>query len=71
MDILQERLSSLKAGLLTWLDHLLRIQQKAENYEVLMKKIQIVLDEPEKHIQTSLPSSPQNIEKEENLCKVY
>merc|ERR1712079_50032 len=52
---LQERLSSLKAGLLTWMDHLQRIEELSANCENLSKHIDDQLATYDAHIESLLP----------------
>jgi hypothetical protein len=53
---LQERISNLRAGLLTWQDHLTRVQQLLAEAEQLGAQCAAVMAEPRQLVETALPS---------------
>jgi hypothetical protein len=53
---MQERISSLRAGLLTWQDHLTRVKQLLADAERLAGEATAVLVEPRQLVETTLPA---------------
>ena len=51
----QERLSSLKAALRTWLDHLNRVRRLADEYTTLSDQLTAVVENARNHLDTPFP----------------
>merc|ERR1712079_706996 len=66
---LQERLSSLKAGLLTWMDHLQRIEELSANCENLSKHIDDQLATYDAHIESLLPVLSDHVLADVQICQ--
>ena len=66
----QERLSSLKAGLLTWMDHLQRIEELSANCENLSKHIDDQLATYDAHIESLLPVLSDHVLADVQICQV-
>ena len=64
----QERLSSLKAGLLTWLDHLKRLEQLSSECKVMKENIESDLKQPEDHLATPLPVITPEVTRDIETC---
>ena len=68
--MIQERLSSLKAGLLTWMDHLQRIEELSANCENLSKHIDDQLATYDAHIESLLPVLSDHVLADVQICQV-
>ena len=66
----QERMSSLKAGLLTWMDHLQRIEELSSNCENLSKHIDDQLETYDAHIESPLPVLSDHVLADVQICQV-
>ena len=64
----QERLSSLKAGLLTWKDHLKRLEQLSTECKDLKEKIKGDLKHPEDHLTTAIPVNIPEVSRDRETC---
>ena len=64
----QERLSSLKAGLLTWNDHLKRLEQLSTECKDLKEKIEGDLKHPEDHLNTAIPVNISEVSRDREIC---
>merc|ERR1712045_58256 len=64
----QERLSSLKAGLLTWNDHLKRLEQLSTECKDLKEKIEGDLKHPEDHLNTAIPVNIPEVSRDRETC---
>ena len=66
---LQERLSSLKAGLLTWSDHLVRLDHLVGQTEQLEREISQELQEPTVLADSALPTDREQARAELVMCR--
>ena len=66
--LFQERLSSLKAGLLTWKDHLKRLEQLSTECKDLKQKIEGDLKQPEDHLITAISVFIPEVSKDKETC---
>ena len=68
---LQERLSSLKAGLRTWLDHLNRLKTRVADYEAQTADIATVIAAAQDHVdQPYPPELAVNVENDLQISQV-
>ena len=65
----QERLSSLKAGLLTWSDHLARLDHLAAQTDQLEREISEELEEPSALVDSDLPTAREEARAELAQCR--
>ena len=66
----QERMSSLKAGLLTWMDHLQRIEELSSNCENLIKHMDDQLATYDAHIESPQPVLSDHVLADVQICQV-
>eukprot|EP00092_Neocalanus_flemingeri_P025196 GFUD01027327.1.p1 GENE.GFUD01027327.1~~GFUD01027327.1.p1 ORF type:complete len:2646 (+),score=708.19 GFUD01027327.1:241-8178(+) len=66
---IQERISSLRAGLRTWRDHLQRIQRLATECENKEQKASEAMDEPKEILDTPIPQETGPAQRDLLLCK--
>ena len=66
--LFQERLSSLKAGLLTWKDHLKRLEQLSTECKDLKQKIEGDLKQPEDHLTKAISVFIPEVSKDKETC---
>jgi hypothetical protein len=67
---MQERISSLRAGLLTWQDHLKRVQQLLAEAEQLAADSAAVMEAPRQLVDADLPSQMESVHDELLRSKV-
>jgi hypothetical protein len=67
---MQERISSLRAGLLTWQDHLKRVQQLLAEAEQLAADSASVMEAPRQLVDADLPSRMESVHDELLRSKV-
>ena len=67
---MQERISSLRAGLRTWKDHLLRVQRLASECDEKEKKALQAMEEPKTILDTPIPEESTSAQRDLLLCKV-
>jgi hypothetical protein len=67
---MQERISSLRAGLLTWQDHLKRVQQLLAEAEQLAADSAAVMEAPRQLVDAELPSRMESVHDELLRSKV-
>merc|ERR1712106_990664 len=67
---IQERISSLRAGLRTWKDHLLRVQRLASECDDKEKKALQAMEEPKDILDTPIPEETGPAQQDLILCKV-
>jgi hypothetical protein len=67
---MQERISSLRAGLLTWQDHLKRVQQLLAEAEQLVADSAAVMEAPRQLVDADLPSQMESVHDELLRSKV-
>ena len=70
-SLFQERLSSLKAGLLTWQDHLNRLERLSKEFEVTRQTVEESFEDADKHLKTPLPTENEKINEDLRLCQVF
>ena len=66
----QERISSLKAGLKTWLDHLNRLQRLAAEYQTKVAQLSRGVDAADKHLETDRPKGADQVAQDIRICQV-
>ena len=66
----QERISSLKAGLKTWMDHLERISRLSGQYEELVGEVQTTVGKHEGLVEGELPTNCYVVKEEMRKCQV-
>jgi len=66
---IKDRISSLRAGLRTWMDHLLRVQRLATECEEKEQKATQAMEEPQEILETPIPEEPNQVERDLLLCK--
>ena len=66
----QERISSLKAGLKTWMDHLERISRLSGQYEELVGEVQTTVGKHEGLVEGELPTNSYIVKEEMRKCQV-
>merc|ERR1712106_114183 len=67
---IQERISSLRAGLRTWKDHLLRVRRLASECDEKEKKALQAMEEPKDILDTPIPEDTGPAQQDLILCKV-
>ncbi|XP_023348442.1 uncharacterized protein LOC111717154 isoform X2 [Eurytemora carolleeae] len=65
----QERISSLKAGLKTWLDHLNRIKRLAVEYGIKCEQLTKIIVNARNHMDSDLPETKEGIAEDIVMCK--
>ena len=66
----QERISSLKAGLKTWLDHLNRLKRLAVEYGIKCEQLTKIIENTRNHVDSKFPVSEGKIAEDIVVCKV-
>ena len=67
---MQERISSLRAGLRTWKDHLHRVQRLASECDEKEEKALQAMEKPKEILDTPIPKEVDSAQRDLLLCKV-
>ena len=67
---LQERLSSLKAGLRTWLDHLNRLKSLVAEFESKTETVSSIIKKAQEHVDQPYPELAVNVENDLQMSQV-
>ena len=61
----------MKAGLLTWQDHLTRLERLSKEFETTRKIVEESFEDSDIHLKTTLPSENDKITEDLRICQVH
>ena len=61
----------MKAGLLTWQDHLNRLEKLSKEFEVTRQTVEESFEDADKHLKTPLPTENEKINEDLRICQVF